>query len=173
MEKQRGEMVREFHSKFGFELDMELPELRESTKVYLKQVIESLHVIADAWRNAAVFLNPDDHCNCLEWRLHLHLQEEAEIMEAILERDEVKLADAIADKQYVLEGTGQRYGIPTDRVFAEVHRSNMTKTMDVKSNANKGRGKGPGYEPPDIEGAIVRGREVARWEEKLRREQGE
>lgn len=173
MDKKRGEMVRAFNAKFGFEVDLELPELSASTKIYLKQIIESLHVMADTWRNAAVSLNPDDHCNCLEWRLHLQLQEEAEIMEAILERDKVKLADAIADKQYVLEGTGQRYGIPTDYVFAEVHRSNMTKTFDIKSNSEKGRGKGEGYVPPDIEGAIARGREVMRWEQQLREEQGE
>ena len=39
----------------------------------------------------------------------------------------MEVADALADLVYVIYGAALEYGIPLDRVFAEVHRSNMAK----------------------------------------------
>ena len=86
--------------------------------------------------------NVPDWVRSLRWEL---LSEELrELGEADQAQDIVKVADAIADIVYVLVGTAVVHGIPFDAVFAEVHRSNMTK---VNSPAEAKLVKGPGYEP--------------------------
>jgi hypothetical protein len=80
-------------------------------------------------------------------RESLLTEERQELTDAIAERDIVKIADAVADIVFVAVGTAVTYGIPFDAVFAEVFRSNMTKT---NSPAEAKLVKGPGYEPPRI-----------------------
>jgi Phosphoribosyl-ATP pyrophosphohydrolase len=80
-------------------------------------------------------------------RSDLLLEEVRELLDAVAEGDVVKIADALADISYVAAGTAVVYGIPFDAVFAEVHRSNMTKT---NTPAEAKLVKGPGYEPPEI-----------------------
>jgi predicted HAD superfamily Cof-like phosphohydrolase len=60
----------------------------------------------------------------------------------------IEIADALADLLYVVFGTALSYGIPIDEVFAEVHRSNMTKSTE-KNEFGKTI-KGPNFEPPNI-----------------------
>jgi len=60
-------------------------------------------------------------------RLRLIVEELSELIEALDTGDIVKTADAIADLLYVVFGTAIAAGIPIDRVFSEVHASNMTK----------------------------------------------
>lgn len=63
----------------------------------------------------------------------------------------ISLADALADSLYVIVGTAVSYGIPIDKVFAEVHRSNMTKSLEKDEKSIKGKTlKGADYEAPDI-----------------------
>lgn len=63
----------------------------------------------------------------------------------------IEIADALADLLYVVFGAAIAYGIPIDKVFAEVHRSNMTKSMEKDTKSIKGKTiKGPNYEPPNI-----------------------
>ena len=95
------------------------------------------------------------------YRLHLLLEELAELAEGLSEGDEVKTADAIADMMYVLIGTAVTLGIPIDHVFGEVHNSNMTK-MRNRSDYRM-RNKGDQYKKPDIAGAIVTGRQDSSW----------
>lgn len=63
----------------------------------------------------------------------------------------VSAADALADLIYVCIGTALELGIPLDRVWDEVHRSNMTKEADPEGGKVR---KGPNYEPPDISKAL-------------------
>jgi len=81
-------------------------------------------------------------------RSRLMISELAEAIEALQVRDYVGLAKELADVLYVVYGTAIEAGIPLDAVFAEVHKSNMTKAV------NKDKGgkvtKGPDYEPPDV-----------------------
>lgn len=83
-------------------------------------------------------------------------EEYEELMLALENDDLVKIADGAADLQYVVIGTCTSYGIPSDRIFSEVHNSNMTKTAVPVKDATAGEKygtktpKGPDFIPPDI-----------------------
>jgi predicted HAD superfamily Cof-like phosphohydrolase len=70
----------------------------------------------------------------------------------------VGVADGLADMLYIILGTCHAYGIPIERVFAEVHRSNMTKvdpaTGKVRRREDGKILKPEGYSPPDIVSAV-------------------
>ena len=83
-------------------------------------------------------------------RLNLHREEMAEIEDAFERKDMVALADGLADLIYVLCGTAVTFGIPLDAVFEEVHRSNMTKTIEPRWREDGKLIKGPHYEPPSL-----------------------
>jgi len=85
-------------------------------------------------------------------RAQLIEEELQELFDGIAANDIVEIADGAADLIYVVVGTCIAYGIPIDRILAEVHRSNMTKTArPAKLGEKYGSGaKGPGYEPPRI-----------------------
>jgi len=62
-----------------------------------------------------------------ELRIDLIAEEFDELLEALVEGDLVATADAIVDLLYVTYGAGVSFGLPVDELFAEVHRSNMSK----------------------------------------------
>lgn len=72
------------------------------------------------------------------------------------DNDFIEIADALADIIYVAIGTALEYGIPLERVLAEVHRSNMSKCIDGKivKRADGKILKPDTFSPPDIEGVI-------------------
>lgn len=91
----------------------------------------------------------------------LLIQEEGEEVcsvlnpEIILTLDErnhiIMIADGLADLLYVTFGTALAYGIPIDKVYKEIHRSNMTKSMFKDEKSIKGKTlKGENYEPPNL-----------------------
>lgn len=69
-------------------------------------------------------------------RIHLRIalirEECTELILAIDNSNLIETADALADLIYVTIGAALEFGIPIDKVFAEVHRSNMTKCVDGK-----------------------------------------
>jgi len=76
------------------------------------------------------------------------LEELAEWIQAHANDNLVAAADAWADRAYVLFGDAVAAGLPAATLFAEVHRSNLTKEP-VASGSGKAR-KAPGYTPPDL-----------------------
>jgi predicted HAD superfamily Cof-like phosphohydrolase len=68
---------------------------------------------------------------------------------AEIEVDLVKAADALADLDYVVEGTRLEFGINGAPIADEVHRANMLKTTGPVREDGK-RMKPPGFRPPDI-----------------------
>lgn len=84
-------------------------------------------------------LQPIQHQDSL-WLLrhNLHAEEYEEVRMAMENCDIVELADGIADLIYVLCGTAVSYGIPLDKVFAEVQRSNMSKLVPCGDCAGRG-----------------------------------
>jgi dCMP deaminase len=85
-------------------------------------------------------------------RAKLITEEAQELFVGMASNNLVEIADGAADLIYVVVGTCIAYGIPIDKILAEVHRSNMTKTAKpAKLGEKYGSGaKGPGYEPPRI-----------------------
>jgi predicted HAD superfamily Cof-like phosphohydrolase len=66
----------------------------------------------------------------------------------------VEVADALADLLYVTFGAALAFGIPIDEIFAEVHRSNMTKST-AKNEFGKTI-KGEFFDPPDLKSILER-----------------
>jgi predicted HAD superfamily Cof-like phosphohydrolase len=87
-------------------------------------------------------------------RVRLIMEETRELIEALFAGDIVAVADALADLDYVVQGTAVQFGIPQREVFAEVHRSNMTKRGGVKDAGGKLM-KPAWYERPNLEPIIL------------------
>lgn len=90
-------------------------------------------------------------------RRKLIFEELDELMEGLALGNLREIADGAADLIYVVVGTCISYGIPIDRIFDEVHRSNMTKTPSKAENGEKygtKTPKGPDYVAPDVEGIL-------------------
>lgn len=85
-------------------------------------------------------------------RMDLMLEEMKEYMESEEKNDLENLAKELADIIYIACGTAASYGIPLDRVFTEVHASNMAKLVDGKPiRREDGKILKPeGWTPPDI-----------------------
>lgn len=99
-------------------------------------------------------------------RMKLIQEEMEELITKGIEKNNLEeIADGLADLVYVAIGTAISYGIPFDRVFQEVHRSNMTKTAvkvtDAAAGSKYGSGnpKGSGFSPADIE-SILEGKQT-------------
>jgi len=75
-------------------------------------------------------------------------QEFAELQEAYLERDLVKIMDALGDIVYFAYGDAVAQGVDLNAVIAEIHRSNMTK--DKGKDAGGKVMKGKSYRAPKI-----------------------
>jgi len=68
------------------------------------------------------------------------------------------VAKELADVLYVTYGAADALGIDLPAVFAEVHRSNMSKVDAGGRVLRRADGKvlkGPGYRPPSLEGLVV------------------
>lgn len=87
-------------------------------------------------------------------RASLILEEAGEVGHALATANLVELADGLADLLYVVFGTAVAYDIPIEKIFDEVHRSNMTKNVSSEALVKGKLSKGPGYSPPDIAGIL-------------------
>jgi predicted HAD superfamily Cof-like phosphohydrolase len=87
-----------------------------------------------------------------ELRRNLLKEEYLEYLNAELEDNFVEVADALADIIYIACGTAVSYGIPLDKIFEEVHNSNMSKLVDGKPMYREdGKVMKPeGWKPPNI-----------------------
>jgi predicted HAD superfamily Cof-like phosphohydrolase len=87
-------------------------------------------------------------------RIRLIDEEASETIEALQDNDLAEIADGLADLLYVVFGTAVSYGIPIDEIFNEVHRSNMTKSID-KDKGGKTI-KGADWDPPRLKEILFR-----------------
>jgi predicted HAD superfamily Cof-like phosphohydrolase len=90
-------------------------------------------------------------------RLRLIREEFEELVEASASENIVGAADGLADLLYVTYGAALEWGIPIDEVFAEVHRSNLSKAWPDGTVHKREDGKilkPPTYSPADVKGAL-------------------
>lgn len=155
--------VHEFHAKHGFAIGSRLTQTRLENDFMSEVSDGNLLAAADIVETLSVQwskgqpggMHPDDLADRPEdvrlTRAHLILEEAAEVLRALANRDRVQLLDGLADLAYVTFGTAVAYGLPLDAALVEVHRSNMTKERQADDPENvRMRDKGPNYEPPDL-----------------------
>jgi predicted HAD superfamily Cof-like phosphohydrolase len=161
--KDPGMMIREFHEKFGFPLDRKLSDERTvsdfgasslMTSQALKQFGELLVEQAAAWQDDAIKQQEDGDGRL--YSVHLMAEELGEWAIAMAEKNELKMAHELADLGYVVYGRSEQYNIPLTPVLAELHKSNMSKS--VVGRRMRSRDQSNTYLPPDIRGAVVEGR---------------
>lgn len=90
-------------------------------------------------------------------RVELIREEFEEFCRATEARDIVGVSDALADLAYVIVGAALEWGIPLAEVFAEVHRSNMSKVWPDGTVHYRDDGKvlkPSSYSPADIAGIL-------------------
>ena len=90
-------------------------------------------------------------------RLSLMWEELGELERAMNDQDLIGIADGIADLIWVACGTAATYGIPFEKVWSEVKRSNFAKKEEDGTIHRRGDGKilkPPTWTPPDIASII-------------------
>jgi len=80
-------------------------------------------------------------------------EEFKELKDAFMDQNIVLVADALADLLYVVYGTAVSCGLDMEPIFAEVHRSNMTKIGGHKREDGKWI-KPATYSPANIDQMI-------------------
>lgn len=133
------QLVAEFHRKFGLPV--------------------TPGIGCASWdRRAPALPDPDTFL----FRLQFMYEELNEILAAYRAGDLAKVADGLADLDYVLAGTAHFLGVPHDDVVREVHRANMAKERAAgAADARSSRGsaldvvKPEGWAPPDVAGVLA------------------
>jgi phosphoribosyl-ATP pyrophosphohydrolase len=125
--------VTEFHRKYGFPVD--LPLAGDDELINLSHSLAATAADLKPYSPTAL-------------RVHLIVEEAAELAAALSTGDEVGVLDALADLLYVTVGTAVTFGLPLAAAFDEVHRSNLTKTISQDRPGHPG--KSLGYSSPDL-----------------------
>ena len=94
-------------------------------------------------------------------RHKLMKEENDEYLDACTKGDIVEIADALGDKLYILFGTILKHGLQykIEEVYAEIHRSNMSKLDDNKQPIFREDGKilkSDNYFKPNIKSILER-----------------
>lgn len=153
MQKTMTQLVREFHDKHGFDRDLAVDDCKCDAASYeLELAGKILHGLSVKLAKGTINAGGKDlPFNSRLMRAHLILEEAAEVMHALAEGDEVKLADGLGDLDYVVHGAAVAFGIPLDEVGQEIHRSNMTKAVRTPGvDDPRLRNKGASYQPPNL-----------------------
>lgn len=112
-----------------------------------------IRLVGEFHRKHGVVESRNPELISVEFRRALIEEEHRELQEAIDERNISAIAKELMDCLYVLIGAARVWGIPIERCFAEVHRSNMSKAVNPGSDKIP---KGPDYVPADIDRALGR-----------------
>jgi len=134
--------MREFMSKQGLPLDLQLERLPEGDRW--------LNFAAGILQNAADLLETELETDIRVYRAQLMMEELGEVIRAMVEVSDSYLLDGLSDLLYVTIGTGCTFNLPTIPGFWEAHRSNMTKAVRAP-NDPRIRDKGKDWEEPDFE----------------------
>jgi predicted HAD superfamily Cof-like phosphohydrolase len=138
LSKTNFDRVKEFHEKFIQKEDPQTPVVRgkETELLRIRLMCEELQeTLAELGYKISFNIIPQLH----------H------------EIDLVKLGKELSDLLYVVYGTAVSYGLPIDDIFAEVHRSNMSKLGEDGNPVLREDGKilkGPNYTPPYLDDIV-------------------
>jgi predicted HAD superfamily Cof-like phosphohydrolase len=129
-------MVQDFHEKYGQHVSKTIKTPPKEVLILRRALIaeESKETIEAI--DFLLSLDPDLERRTPEWYQAMAL-----------------VADGLADTIYVILGTAVACGIDLDKVFCEIHRSNMTKTPAKAAPGQKyapGGGKGPNFSPARV-----------------------
>lgn len=145
--------VTEFHHMIGAPV-LSTPRVPpdERVRLRLRLIAEEFVELLDASLGRP---SPHDHD---AWQLWNLLGSQAlldYINKAPLAVNLPEFADALADLDYVIEGSRLEFGITGAPIAAVVHASNMAKQGGPVDEAGKQR-KPEGWQPPDIAGELRR-----------------
>lgn len=111
-----------------------------------QEMVEEFHKAFDlAIRDTPGQVSPET----AHLRIKLIEEELTELRDAYANEDLVAIADALGDLLYVVLGAAVSSGIPLGSVFAEIHRSNMSKVGGTKNEMGK-LIKPPTYSPANL-----------------------
>ena len=134
--------VRQFHRHIGAPVAERSCLLKCDTFVTAKFATQLLELSLLASSHGA------ETDNQLLLRLGMALEELSEWLFAQARGSLMAAADAWADRLYILLGDAAVTGLPAESLFAEVHRSNMTKEAQTDWPGKAVKGKN--YRAPDI-----------------------
>lgn len=115
--------VKEFHRAFDQPIS-DVPNLPKSDSQVFYDILADMYEDLSAFEDALKAIQPADQRVV---RVRLLVEEFAEYIKAEYEDDIKEIADAMADIEYINNGTAAVYGIPLDQIFDVVHQNNMTK----------------------------------------------
>lgn len=111
-----------------------------------QEMVKEFHQAFDlAIREAPGQVSPET----AQLRVTLIQEELDELRDAYANENVVDIADALGDLLYVILGAAVSSGIPLGPVFAEIHRSNMSKVGGTKNEMGK-LIKPPTYSPANL-----------------------
>lgn len=140
--------VRTFHLKHAVPMGAKLEN--KSCEVR-RQLFDAARVVNTLAKSFELMLaNSEWAADLRTLRIHLILDEVAELAQALGECDRVEVLDALADLEYVTKGCALTFDLPLEKAFDEVHRSNMTKKRRDPKKDPRIRDKGEHYSPPDL-----------------------
>ena len=88
------------------------------------------------------------------WRVDFLMEEIAELTDALDNKDDVEILDALVDICYVAMGTAWLMGLPFEKAWKEVQRSNMEKIRQASDRSEFDVVKPEGWKKPDIKGIV-------------------
>jgi len=147
------DMVQDFHHKMEFPIGLRLNDQVGAGCSHIMGCAIRLEQISKNVLGPA--LNRAQRGDHRLYRAYLMIEELSETVGALAACNNVDLADGLADLEYTLLGTAVTFGIPSREVFKEVHRSNMTKSIN-RDLARKGRMKGPDFSPANVQNVLER-----------------
>lgn len=143
------EYVREFHIKIGVPV-ADRPRTLNTDSTLAR------HWIAELGSISQELIVTND---TVVGRIGLEIEELVEWLRAHWQGDLIEVADAWADRAYLLFGDAVATGLPVDELFLAVHESNLTKEAP---EGGRQRGcKGEGYRPPNLKPILDRARLAA------------
>lgn len=142
-------MVAEFHRKFDLAI-ADTPTLGYDAlrKLRVRLILEEALEFAEAC-GIAVRVKGDG----IDHSPRPVVQIERLVLEWTGNPDIIKMADGLADLDYVVQGANLAFGLPSEAIVTEVHRSNMSKVWPdgtVHKDAGGKVIKPSTYSPADI-----------------------